>query len=349
MARAPVKKKLKPDKADDRGAHFLRTGRLSDHLVGHQDTMETLFAAQEQKQLASTLLFVGVAGIGKRLAAHALVQALVCEKAGVRACGECGPCIRVAKEQSESVLNIAPDGASIKIEQARQMLEFISLQKLGRARAVIIDQAHLLNPQAGNALLKSLEEPPEGTFFILITPSPAAMLSTIRSRSQLVRFKPLSDEQLAQVIGADTDAWIIQGSHGSVEQAQRLSEKRDEFLKLESAALSFAEKAPHAMPSLEILELRELTKEKAAQIFVVGVLQRVLLDGLRLQSGVAVTSAERPRKISRAASSFQARHLGLLADLSLGLEAELSRNIDRGLLFENLALQWRAAAGGGVA
>lgn len=317
---------------------------IMDRLVGHRQTLQPLFEAKQAERLASTLLFAGTAGVGKRLAAQALTQSLVCERGAVAGCGECGACVRVDKGQSESVLVVQPEGVAIKIEQARDILQFISLQKIGRARVVILDQAHLLNPQAGNALLKSLEEPPAGTHFILITSLAAAVLPTIRSRSQLVRFKPLADSEMKQVLGPDADEWVIQSAHGSLESARKLQENRDDYQKLENVVHSYMSSAPLGLPSREITELRDILKDKTAQVYVSGVIQGVLRDVLRVQAGMKPADTRRPDDVIRQTASYHPRAVQILADLSIELEHDFMRNLDRGLILENFAVQWRAAS-----
>ncbi|MEK7357797.1 MAG: DNA polymerase III subunit, partial [Bdellovibrionota bacterium] len=213
--------------------------RLLDRLQGHGSVLKPLIEAAARERLAPTLIFNGPSGVGKRLAALALAQSLVCEKSRDAACGECGGCLRIERGQSESLLVIEPDGAQIKIEQARDVLQFISLRALGRARVIVIDQAHLLGPQAANALLKSLEEPPSGTYFILVTPLASAILPTIRSRSQLVRFAPLDVKSLRAVLGANADEWVLRSARGSVETARRMMEDRAEFHEIETATRAY--------------------------------------------------------------------------------------------------------------
>lgn len=317
--------------------------RLLDQLVGHRDTLQPLFDAKKSGRLASTLLFAGPSGVGKRLAARALSQALICERSDGEACGECGSCLRVEKDQSESLLTIAPEGAQIKIEQARDVLQFLSLQKMGKGRVVLIDQAHLLNPQAGNALLKSLEEPPEGTHFILITALPASVLSTIRSRSQFVRFRPLADQELSQILGPEADAWLVAAAHGSVEAARRLQESREEFLELENTMSNYLLEAAQSLPVQTISRLKDLTKDRAAQAFVASLLQGVLRDSMRLQAGVGQQGSERLVNLIEFAAGIEPFCLRTLADQSIEFEHDLARNVDRGLIFENFAIQWRLA------
>ncbi len=346
-------------------------------LEGHQLTLKPLVEAASQNRLAATMLFAGPGGIGKKLAGLTLAQALVCETARDRrgdgaGCGTCGPCLRIEKGQSESLMVIEPDGAQIKVDQAREILQFLNLQKLGRARVIIIDQAHLLGAQAGNALLKALEEPPDGTFFILVSALPNAILATLRSRSQLVRFKPLSDESLKRILGrsqeieppslpaakgaakappkkvkkaaAPVDDWLLRASQGSVEKALRLLDDREEFEALETATTNYLTGALKGFPGEEIANLRELLKDRTTHGFVAGVIQSAVTDAMKLKSGLKPASL----RLSPEKSSFKnlleplakkpAATLDRLARRSLDFEADLARNVDRGLLLEALAI-----------
>ena len=326
--------------------------RVYDKLVGHKASLSALLRAEATDKLASTLLFVGPAGVGKKLAALALAQAMICENpeplninpAG--ACGICPSCLRVEKEQSESLMLVQPDGASIKIEQARDMLQFLTLRKLGRARVIIIDQAHTLGPQGANALLKSLEEPPSGSHFILITAQPAVLLPTIRSRSQLVRFRQLDKVELKEVLtrlSVKPDEWLLESAQGSVDTALRLSESREDYQELEDAALKYLVRSRTSFPGEEITKLKELMKEKAAQTFFSSLVQNVLRDALRLQAGIKANGVRGSEweDVARSVIHLTPRELAILADQSLQLESDMARNVDRSLVLENFAFSFK--------
>jgi DNA polymerase-3 subunit delta' len=314
--------------------------RLIDQLIGHRATLDPLLEAARTERLASTLLFAGPSGIGKRLAALVLAQVLVCEKKEPQACGECGPCLRIERRSSESLLEISPDGAQIKIDQAREALQFLMLRGLGRSRVIIIDQAHLMGPQAANALLKSLEEPPSGTHFILITSMPASLLSTIRSRSQLVRFKPLADSELKKILGKDADDWVIRSARGSVEMAKHLLEERAEFQEIEEATSAYLAASMTSFPAKEISTLRDLLRERASHGFISSLIQGVLRDALRMQGGATPVDS-RWTKLVSAMSAVPNDRLHTLAQKTLEFENDLGRNVDRGLILENLAIGLR--------
>lgn len=154
-------------------------------MAQSRDEIKKIFASEK---INSTFLLVGPDRSEKLKLALEIAKTLVCEKApepGV-ACGACGPCLRLNKQQSEALLILRPEKTQIKIEQAREILEFLNLQSISRHRIVVIEEAESLNPAAANSLLKILEEPPPKTIFFLIAPSPKHVLPTLRSRSMIL-------------------------------------------------------------------------------------------------------------------------------------------------------------------
>lgn len=163
--------------------------RLLDSLLLNTSAKDKLLLAWNERHLPHALLFTGNEGDEKSWLAKGLAQSALCERGAAQACGECGSCQRVEKETSESVLHLYPEKNVIKIEQARQVLDFLSLQAIGRARFVVIHDAQTLNPSAANALLKAIEEPPAQTYFFIFAASEKHVMSTIRSRCQIVRLR----------------------------------------------------------------------------------------------------------------------------------------------------------------
>ena len=202
--------------------------RNLDFVLGHQEIISKLVHSFESGKPGQTYLFVGPAGIGKKWTALGLAQALLCPKSP-RGCGICPSCIRASQNIHEGLKIVEPAGANIKIEQAKEILEFLSLKSLSGNRVIIIDQAQLLNPQAANSLLKTLEEPPEGTFFFLIAPSVSGLMPTIRSRSRIVQFKPLTAEELGKKVKAP--AWALKAAGGSFEKLAQLQEGPEQELR----------------------------------------------------------------------------------------------------------------------
>lgn len=151
--------------------------------------------------LPSSLIFVGPEGVGKKRAARALFQALHCERASdFTPCGECVSCQSIANGNHVDIVEVAPKGQQILVDDLRETLKANAYRPYsGAIRMVIIDEAHRLNASAANALLKSLEEPPPYVKFILVTHERARLLPTIISRCQFVNFRALDAEAVAQV------------------------------------------------------------------------------------------------------------------------------------------------------
>jgi DNA polymerase-3 subunit delta' len=179
-------------------------------ITGHRPLLELLARATARDTLPPSLLFAGPEGVGKRLTALALAEALNCERPiastdGRDACGECAACKRIARGVHADVLVVEPgDSGSIKIEQVRDVIDRAGYRPFeGRRRVVIIDQADALGPNAQDAILKTLEEPPPASVFVLITDRPDMLLPTVRSRCQRLRFGPLSPAEVAAVLVRD--------------------------------------------------------------------------------------------------------------------------------------------------
>ena len=176
--------------------------------IGHRGLLVVLARAVAQRTLPPSLMLTGAEGIGKRRVAIALAQALNCptptatDTLELDACGTCASCQRIARGMHPDVLLIEPgSNGSIKVDQVRDAVDRAAYRPFeGKRRVVIIDQADALVDQAQNALLKTLEEPPPASVFLLVTSRPDAMLPTIRSRCPQLRFRPLSVEEVVRAL-----------------------------------------------------------------------------------------------------------------------------------------------------
>jgi DNA polymerase-3 subunit delta' len=174
-------------------------------LRGHRSVVGRIQKAFREGKLPHGLLFEGPLGVGKFLAAHSIAQYFVCEfnQTHESACGVCPACNRAESLPSESILLIQPEKGMIKLDQTKMATEFLQLRSSRGTRVIIIDEAQKLNTQAANHLLKTLEEPPQNCFFILVAPSGESLLPTIQSRTIRIRFKPLKRSEI--MIEADAE------------------------------------------------------------------------------------------------------------------------------------------------
>jgi DNA polymerase-3 subunit delta' len=165
--------------------------------IGHQTSIAFLQSAVTHKRLAHAYLFHGEDAIGKRLTAIRLAQALNCERPpeieGLDSCGGCRSCRQIEALTHPDLFVIEPDPEQatqqIKIEQVREIEHQIMYRPLiGERKICLIDNADRMTIGAANALLKTLEEPPAHSLFLLVSSRPAALPATIRSRCQALRF-----------------------------------------------------------------------------------------------------------------------------------------------------------------
>lgn len=201
-------------------------------LVGQARAVERLKIMLRRDALPHALLFSGIEGVGKNQAALLLAMALNCSAAaGERPCGACRTCRSLQAGQHPDLLTVAPEGPLIRVAQVRQLCATLAMKPYAaRSRVVIITDARAMNPEAANALLKVLEEPPERTLLILLTTQTGDLLPTIVSRCQQLRFGPLPRRALQALlveghgVAPDAAAFAAAVSGGSLTRALRFSQ-----------------------------------------------------------------------------------------------------------------------------
>lgn len=208
---------------------------MFDHLAGNQRVKEILRQMLKVGRVPGALLFTGEEGVGKKLFALELAKALNCHSPqGVDACDRCSSCVRISqskfpeysddKENREKLIRsdhtdvalARPFNRILRIGPMREIEREANFRPFeGKARIFIIEEADSLNESSSNALLKTLEEPPQTSHLILITSRPASLLPTIRSRCQVIRFSPLKP--------AEIEAHLLSGKQVSPKDARLLS------------------------------------------------------------------------------------------------------------------------------
>jgi len=171
-------------------------------LIGQEHIVRTLCNAIELDKISHAYLFSGTRGVGKTTTARILAKAINCKKGPIsEPCDECDFCQEIKQGNSIDVREI--DGASNNsVAEARELIETIQYAaSSSRYKVYIIDEVHMLSKSAFNALLKTLEEPPQRVVFMFATTELSKIPETILSRCQCFEFKPLSDKQIIKQLG----------------------------------------------------------------------------------------------------------------------------------------------------
>lgn len=223
-------------------------------IQGQSHPKKLLSAFLQKGAIPHALLFSGIDGVGKHTTAMSFAMANNCTNrppaediltpeyaadshrqskdiTPILPCGECISCRKILSGNHPDIIQINPSGSMIKISQIRALCQTLSMKPYeAYLRVVILSDAHYLNPEASNALLKMLEEPPDRTLLILITSLESMLLPTILSRCQRIRFSPIPVKDLEALLMSEYGTSLEKASviaslaYGSYTRAQHLIE-----------------------------------------------------------------------------------------------------------------------------
>jgi DNA polymerase-3 subunit gamma/tau len=335
-------------------------------IVGQQHVTRTLANAIDSNRVAHAYIFSGVRGVGKTTAARILAKALNCAKGPTaQPDNTCDSCLEISAGTSLDVLEI--DAASNRgIDQIRELREMVRYAPASsRYKVVILDEAHQLTDEASNALLKTLEEPPDRVVFILATTRAEDLVDTIKSRAQLFQFRSLTFQEISGQIEHIAKAENLKIESGAVAVLARAAEGslRDGLSLLEQA-MAYSEDTIGDAQVRELLgvvaenTLDELVGAIAAQSAerALGLVHRLIADGHNLQHFcreairhfrnllvtrvcgadselVAAPVDERPR-LAEHASQFSEEDLTRFFNILLATDDDLRRKPDPRLHLE---------------
>src|SRR5499427_6635261 len=228
-------------------------------LVGQTHVTETLANAIRNNRVAHAYIFSGARGVGKTTAARILAKALNCVKGPTpEPCGVCESC-----KEIEAASNRGID----QIRELREMVRYAPAAS--RTKVVILDEAHMLTGEASNALLKTLEEPPDRVVFVMATTEPENLEDTIRSRSQHFHFRALTFNEIAERIKYIAKEERLTIADGAVAVIARMAEgsMRDALSLLEQARAYCGDN----IPDKEVRELLGVVPEDALNELVVAI------------------------------------------------------------------------------
>jgi DNA polymerase-3 subunit delta' len=314
------------------------------HILGQDNAIAVLQHALRADRVPHAYIFAGYDGVGKKLTALTLAKAINCLHAADDSCDQCLSCQKIEAGNHPDVRIIEPDGQFIKIDQIRQVQKDATYKPFeGRRKVYIIDQAEALRPEAANALLKTLEEPSEDCLLILVTANVYALLPTVISRCQFVRFVALGVETLTQ--------FLVQTRHYAPEQARLLASLAEgcpgRALAMDAeATLAKRENIEHLLQTLSsglqdvrviFRQVETLMQEKSAVQELLDILLVWYRDMylLRNQGDPSfVANADAVERLQQAAAQVSARQIERLFETVYRTKLDILRNANLQLALE---------------
>ena len=315
-------------------------------IVGHTQIVEVFRRSIRSGKTSHSYIFEGIPGCGRRKTALALIQALFCAAVDDDACGVCASCRKVAggNHADIHIVEPLPDKRDISIDQLREIQRELSLRPYEAVRkACIMEPAERMSVNAANSLLKTLEEPPGNAIIILLSENADVLLPTIRSRCQLIRFSPLSTENVRLLLeksGLDHAAADLRAglSEGSMQRAAELDDqgiatRRDALIR-HLGQLNLGRIKSIFESSEELSGNRDETLES------LDMLLSFIRDSVYLSAGFgeAVTSAVAPALEQFSARLTLAQSLQMLTDI-IETRRAVQRNANNKLALDSLFMK----------
>jgi DNA polymerase-3 subunit delta' len=311
-------------------------------FLGNQKVIARLRLKLREGRFPHAVIFAGPEGVGKRTCALMIAKSLNCtEGPPGDFCDACVQCRKIEGGVHPDVIRVGieEDASDIKIAQIRQVLETLSLRPLeGKNKIFIIDPASAMNASAANALLKGLEEPPENSYFVLLTPNLQELLITVRSRSQHYHFTPLTEEQLRPLASDDLALRWSRGSVGILKTLDlaALKPKREVILNFLEAAAGAQEAAFRDLLSASAELARSKNDFDTYLEMLAIILEDLLYIGQELPDRIVNTDI-RPR-LARLASRFSSEQFIQISEFLLVMESSVKGHVNRQMLTDVLAL-----------
>ena len=243
-------------------------------IIGHEQTIEHLKHALESERIAHAYLIEGEEGSGKKLLAETFAQALQCENLKADACGTCTSCHQAQTHNHPDIIYVTHEKPNlISVDEIRTQLvgDVLIRPYSSRYKVYIVEDAEKMNPAAQNALLKTLEEPPEYAVILLLTVNSASLLDTIRSRCVKLALKPVQDALVEKYLMEHLQIPDYQArlclafAQGSIGKAMELAASEN-FAQIRTTALMLVSRARE----MEVSQLAGIVRDMAQYKVTIG-------------------------------------------------------------------------------
>ena len=314
-----------------------------DSFIGNRKIVERLRNKLHEDRFPHGVIFSGPEGVGKHTCAAMVAKTLNCTNAQPgEFCDECSSCRKIESGIHPDVMTIAleDEASDIKIAQVRQILGLLDLHPLeGRCKVFIIDPADTLTSGAANALLKGLEEPPENSFFILITVNVHELLLTVRSRCQVYNFVPLTLDEIRR--HGVTDELTVRWSQGSIGRARavelsQLKSEREIVIDFLHTVITATEDQFQDLLGVSA-EIGRAKQEFESRMAILAVL---IADVLYIKEGVPhkIVNVDIQEKLVQIAERASVDRLLRMSEFLRLIESSLKMHVNRQMLTDVLAI-----------
>ncbi len=315
-------------------------------VIGHKDVVERLRNTLRSGRIANSYIFSGPVDVGKEFVAVNFAKALNCLSDGEDSCDECISCRKIDDGNHPDVTVIRPEGTRVKIDQVRSLQRQGSYRVMeGKRKVYIIAEAEKMTPEAANSLLKTLEEPPGDMVLILLTSVYSALLPTIRSRCQSLKFSlaslALLRKELMERVGLPQSEakWVALRSQGKIGKALRLAKEEKEDAE-DEISTSFPDLGPNNGASLLHIFKKAENLNKAQD--PLDLLLSWYRDLMLVKQGCTetmLTHSDKKNELEKIARFCSDVQIEKLIRTALRTRSLIQRNINPTLAMEMLMLQ----------
>ncbi|RUM46735.1 MAG: DNA polymerase III subunit delta' [Desulfocapsa sp.] len=310
-------------------------------LYGQKQAQKFISRSLAAERMAHAYLFQGPDGVGKQLFARKLAVVINCKNSnGLQSCGVCSSCRKMSSGSHPDFLSVSPEKGAIKIAQIRDLTKRLTFAPYeAKTRVVLVEDVHSMGQEAANALLKTLEEPPENNILILTADSAGNVLRTILSRCQTIPFYSLTAEETCRVLREqdaeiDRQTALLLARLGEGSPGKALLLHRKDLISLwesVTALLADAVCKRDAETGTVLLMAAKLAALKEDLIHFLGLLRLWLRDGLvAFYDGAEASGTQKTRK------EWNSQQYFAKLEAIDSAEKELSRNCNRTLVCEVL-------------